>query len=304
MQRNLVEYTDQDYYHSAVIRPPKDFQYFEADTRHTRIVVDSRVRDKSLFPNPNNYEITFEDDINDVREARLVSMEIPMPSYLVNSYFNKIYFTVGAAEYVATVATGDYSASAFSTALQAALDAMLPATFDVAYDSRLDSYEIRSTVAFSVTFGKSVPDPANPALTVWVEHENHLAMLMGFSSQKNYDSEADPSVPAYPNLLRSEFRRNFEYNNYLIMDIDQFDVLKSIDRDLNKSFAIIPKEYSKLNVADEANIVKTFSPPIGRLAKLRIKFYDRFGNPYDFQNMDHRFELVVTSFKQRRKYNV
>ena len=86
------------------------------------------------------------------------------------------------------------------------------------------------------------------------------------------------------------------------MSIEQFDLLKSIDRDLNKSFAMIPKMYQNLSIADSAKYKKNFSPPIPKLAKLRIKFFDRFGNPYDFQNVDHRFELLITSAKQRRKY--
>ena len=33
-----------------------------------------------------------------------------------------------------------------------------------------------------------------------------------------------------------------------------------------------------------------------------ITFYDRFNNLYDFQNIDHRFEILFKSHKQRRKY--
>lgn len=301
MQHTIVDYNEDDYYQSAVIRPPKDFKFFEADTRHTRIIVDSRIRDKSLFPNPNNYEIPLEDDINDVREARLVSMEIPMPMYLINPHFNKLYFRIASIDYVATVPSGDYSAVELAAAIEAAMNELVPTVvvgdFKVTYNARLDNFEIRCESAFTLLFGETVS-------SAWIEKPNALSMLLGFSAHKNYYSEVDAADASFPNLVRSEYRRNFEYNNYLIMDIDQFDVLKSVDRDLNKSFAVIPKDYSLLNIADEASIIKTFSPPIGRLAKLRIKFYDRFGNPYDFQNMDHRFELIVTSFKQRRKYNM
>lgn len=283
----MLEFKDTDYYHNAVIQPPKDFTFIDNESKFTRIVVDSRVRDKTLFPYPNSYEINFEDDINDVKSCRLLYIDIPMPQYLVNSNFNAVYFSVGATSYTATIPIGDYTASALATAITTAMNAALPATFQVSYNTLLDNYVFNATVAFTLLFnGKSNP----------------LSSLLGFSEKKDYASIADPSTPSFPNKVSAEFRKNFDYNNYVIMDIEQFDILKSIDRDLNKSFAIIPKNYSTISLWDEQGIIKNFSPPIGRLTKVRVKFYDRYGNLYDFQNMDHRFELLFTSFKQRRKY--
>jgi hypothetical protein len=284
---SMLEFQDADYYQNAVIQPPKDFTFVENDNKTARIVIDSRVRDKGLFPNPNSYEIVFEDDINDVKQCRLLYIDIPMPQYLVNSNYNTLYFSVGLTSYVATIPLGDYTSTSLATAVTTAMNVALPATFEVSYNSLLDNYAFNSTVAFTLLFnGKTNP----------------LSSLLGFSEKKDYASSADPSTPLFPNKVSAEFRRHFDYNNYVIMDIEQFDILKSIDRDLNKSFAIIPKNYSTMSLWDEQGIVKNFSPPLGRLTKLRIKFYDRYGNPYDFQNMDHRFELLFTSFKQRRKY--
>lgn len=283
----MTDFCDDDYYQHALIKPPKDDSFADNSSKYTRIVIDSRVRNKTLFSNPNDYEIPFEDDINDCYSAKLLYVDIPFPMYLINSNFNKIYFKVGATSYTATIASGDYAAPAdLATAITTAMNAALPATFQVTYNSRLDNFNFNATTSFTLVF----TNVTNP-----------LYQLLGFN-QKNYVSSADPGTPAYPNLIASEFRKNYDYNNYIIMDIDQFDLLKSVDRDLNKSFAIIPKNYNNLNICDEFGIEKFFSPPIPRMTKIRVRLYDRFGNPYDFQNMDHRFEILVTSFKQRRKY--
>lgn len=282
-----MDLCEEDYYQHALIKPPKDDTFADNSSKYTRIVIDSRVRNKTLFPKQNDYEIPFEDDINDCYSAKLLYIDLPFPMYLINSNFNKLYFKVGATSYTATIAQGDYSAPAdLATAMTTAMNAALPSTFQVTYNSNLDNFKFNANTAFTLVFS-NVSNPLN--------------QLLGFSD-KDYTSVADPSTPAYANLVASEFRKNYEYNNYIIMDIDQFDLLKSIDRDLNKSFAIIPKNYSTLNICDEFAIEKFFSPPIARMTKLRVRFYDRFGNPYDFQNMDHRFEILVTSFKQRRKY--
>jgi hypothetical protein len=103
-------------------------------------------------------------------------------------------------------------------------------------------------------------------------------------------------------MIKSAFRKNFDFNNYAVMFIDQFEVNKNLNNPLNKSFAIIANDYNSLNIADEANIVKNFAPPINKITKMKISFYDRYGNPYDFQNIDHRFEILFKSHKQRRKY--
>lgn len=276
---------EEDFYKKAVIKFPED--YVDEETKYTRVVVDSRVRNKNLFPNPNSYEIPFEDDINDVKTAKLIYMDIPMSLYLINENFNTIYFNINSISYMATIPTGNYNATELASEMQTQMNAIttsasVATSFTVTYNTRLDKFTFSSTLlAFSLLFAN------NP---------RNLASLLGFSDIKaQYTSDINRDIT-------SEFRINLNYNNYIIMDIEQFDMLKSIDRDLNKSFAMIPSSSTNLNIIDELNIIKHFSPSIPRLNKLRVRLYDRFGNPYDCQNMDHRFEITFTSFKQKRKY--
>jgi len=276
---------EEDFYKKAVIKFPED--YVDEETKYTRVVVDSRVRDKTLFPNPNYYDVPFEDDINDVKTAKLIYIDIPMSLYLINANFNTIYFNINSNSYMATIPNGNYTATELATIITSQMNATVSAasvatTFTVSYIPRLDNFTFESDrLAFSLLFAGK---PRN------------LAILLGFSDMKTqYTSDTNREIS-------SEFRKNFNYNNYIIMDIEQFDMLKSIDRDLNKSFAMIPNSSTNLNIIDELNIIKHFSPSIPRLNKLRVRLYDRFGNPYDCQNMDHRFEIVFTSFKQKRKY--
>ena len=280
-QSSLTNYEDNDYARYSVIKPPAEF--FGDNQKITRLVIDSRVRDVSLFPNPNDYEVPFEDDINDVISAQLVYIDVPFVNYLINKYFNQLLVSIGGTDYTVTLMTGDYTDATLLTELQNQLDVSLGSgTITVVYVARTDSYSFSSVNPFTFKF---------------VGQQNTLAMLLGFDRSKNYNSSGSG-----PYTLASSFRRNLNYNNYIIMDMDQFDVLKSIDRDLNRSFAMIPRIYDNLNLSDKPKYVKYFSPTIPRLNKLRVRFYDRYGNPYDFQNQDHRFEIEVKSFKQKRKY--
>lgn len=86
------------------------------------------------------------------------------------------------------------------------------------------------------------------------------------------------------------------------MNIDQFDILKSNNNDIHRTTAIIIDNYSNINMGDTPHLIKKFTPPISRLSRIKVSFTDKFGNPYDFQNMDHRIELIFKSFTQKRKY--
>lgn len=282
-QQKLTQFEDSDYAKYSVIKPPAEFR--GDNEKYTRVVVDSRIRNKSLFPNPNDYEVPFDDDINDVIKAQLIYIDLPFSTYLVNTNFNKVVVNIGGVDKIAVLSTGDYDTTSFTTELQAALDraTVTPSTITASYVQRTDSFKFTSASAFTIKF---------------VNQTNTLALLLGFADNKDY-----PATNTGSNYeLVASFRRNFNYNNYIIMDIDQFDLLKSIDKELNKTFAIIPKNYDVLNMAEDAQYTKRFSPAIPKLNKLRVRFYDRFGNNADFQNMDHRFELLITSFKQKRKY--
>ena len=38
---------------------------------------------------------------------------------------------------------------------------------------------------------------------------------------------------------------------------------------------------------------KRWTPPLGRVARIAVAFTDLDGTPYDFQNQDHRLELLM-----------
>ena len=81
------------------------------------------------------------------------------------------------------------------------------------------------------------------------------------------------------------------------------NVKQSINNVFNKAFGIIPSDFSNLQIGDVYSIKKSFSPPMPRIDRLRIRFTDVYGNPYDFQNKEHLLEFAFYSHKNIRKYN-
>lgn len=264
--------------HALIMPPDKDLHDF--DKRMTRIVVDSLFRDPQ-YKNQNDYYFVFDDDINDVVSAKLLCIDIPFSSYLINAYFNTLYISLdGVNEIQVSLTQGNYDKPGLAAMMKSRLNAVIGNYhFDVTYNTLLDKYEFSAHHDFHLFFeGKT----------------NSLEDLLGFRKQ-NYSS--------INNIIIAPFRCNFEFNNYIVMCIDQFDNNKSNNKPLNKSFAVINKNFSDLNTYTDIDIIKSFNPPLARLAKIHVTFFDRYGNPYDFQNMDHRFEIMLQSLKQRRKYH-
>lgn len=106
----------------------------------------------------------------------------------------------------------------------------------------------------------------------------------------------------YTGLIRAPYRRNFNRDRYIVMNLDNVDLHHSITPILDKSFAIINSAEWSLNNDYSDDNVRTFNPPMASLRKLRIRFVDYDGYEYDFQNQDHRLELIFASLRNTRLY--
>lgn len=273
MQQNF------DYEKSAVIRPPPED--VQALSRFTRVVVDSKDRNMELFPTPTQYEVPLEDDIEDVIGAEIVIADVPFSSYLVNQYNNTFILS---SIYTISIPHGDYTPVSLSQIVaQVMNDAQTEQTFQVTYDSITDKFTISSNMPFSLEFG-----------------ENNTYMKNGFGRMFGFGPNT--YVANNLNTIIAPYRKNFTHANYIIMHIDQMSVNNSVNNATHKSFAVLQRNYTQLNIYTPLTIKKTFNPPIGRLSKLRISFKDYDGNPYDFQNYEHRLDILFESRKHLRRY--
>jgi hypothetical protein len=293
MQAIIMQPMDFDFANSAVIRPPADTMAAAAqDRRYTRFVVDSRDRNRVTFPSPSSYDIAMDEDIDDVLTAELLRADVPFSGYLIHAQNATLTLTFNNANVQVTLDQGDYaSGSELATELQRALHAAIGVTtddvFTVTHDTRKDKLTIESASAntFALTF-----------LSLG------QAKIFGFD-QANV---AYSATAAAPFVLVSPYRVDLNAHKYLVLRIDTMSVNHSINNIINKSFAILPRDVGSSsgdrNSLRLLDIKKYFNPPVAKLSKLRIAFFDYDGNPYDFQNQDHYFELLFTSFKHTRRY--
>lgn len=273
--------------HVASDEPP--FVY-----KSTTVIVDSRDRDVAIFPNPASYDISIDEELQDVTTLELVGAEVPMVAYLVSSNKNdRFYFSwtgsqVPPQDTQVVIRAGDYSPAELASEIQSVMNAAASdaGAFRASYVSRTDNFQIRSKQPFSLRF----------------EGGAGISRLLGFAGNASIASVADVATdPLYSACVSSTYRRDFESNRYAVLHIEPAYVnYSSCNTTINKSFAIIPRKGTDMNLCAEHLRSKTFNPPIPKFAKLRISIYDRDGQLYDMQNRDHRLELRFTCIRQKK----
>jgi hypothetical protein len=121
--------------------------------------------------------------------------------------------------------------------------------------------------------------------------EKSIYRVLGFAREDLVLSANEEKTLAYPVHLKPE--------RFIAMYLQQAKNYNSPNNNLHQCFAIINGEKGQTY---DQNIVKRFNPPIASYKILKFKFVDYYGNPYDFQNKDHRFELEIVCLKQTRMY--
>lgn len=269
-----------DFESSAIIRPPADV-FKNIPNKYTRVCIDSRDRDKNSYPNSNKYVLHLDNEIEDVVSGEIILIQIPFSNYMINKNNNRLFVSVSDTNIDTEVVLeiGDYDKMSLQNELNVKLS---PFDIIVSYNVRLDKFIFQGTGSFKLKF---MPN-------------NCLPCILGFSDSKlEYVSDST-------NTITSLYRLNLNCDNSIIMFIETMNIIVSSNNHVNKCTYIVSRNDNLLNT--KSNVIpikKYFNPLIPRLTKLTLKFTDPYGNLYDFQNQDHRIEILFESKKQLNKYS-
>jgi len=293
--KGLLHDTHFDFSNSAIIKPNQ--QGFdkgrEVLKKYHPIVIDSRDRNISRFPEPSKYVIDLDDQIEDVIAAELVVANIPVKQYVVNDT-NDAFACIldDTTELVIRIPHGNYAPEQLAVRLKQELDRKTTGQeVRIQYDALRDKFSFQSSDPFRLDFEKRTTKA----------YPFNMGKLLGFPS-RIFDAKLDADDSQFK--IEAPYRKNFEETNYALLKITGFNVYKSDNQMIDRTFAVIPFQRLDQNIASEVQTIrKDFNPPIPRLSKLQISFVDRNGNPIDFQNHDHYFIIRLESFKNTRKYS-
>jgi hypothetical protein len=274
------------------------------DTKDIRVVIDSRTRNQQTHPSPAAYEVSLPDDLHTVHSARLLYAQMPFSSYAVpagEAQNVTVVVQTAPTPAQATTATGTLPSGDFETgaqvaaALQGALNGIgivvtdgsnidRQQTFAVSHDAVRVAFNIRSThtFAFDTTRLTSVATTAR---------------LLGFPSNSagaTYASTLADDGTIFKHFLATPYRRCTDPRPYIVMRMQGCDTLNSPSPAAHRAFAIIPRTNPSIAFDDLYPFKKSWTPPLARVSRIRVAFTDPDGMPYDFQNQDHRIDILFT----------
>ncbi len=148
----------------------------------TPIFIDSRDRDLSLYPRPNNYKIHLGKIFSNVKRVSIKGCEIPNTEQLIRDFpasrtNNKIYWTNedDLSSYIATIPPGNYQPEALQTNIQIAMNNIKRSdgtnhNFTVIVDT------VANVVSFSSLVVTQIPNSFSAtagSTLIIVNHPNH-----------------------------------------------------------------------------------------------------------------------------------
>ena len=291
---------------SLLIQKPKEFDKLIDDTykynnnflKTYHLVIDSRDRNTTLYPNNYNYQIDLDRPYTDVVAVELVSANIPKTEYLINDSNNKIHFSDDGTEYVATITNGNYTISTLVTAIKNAMETVGTSTFTVTNDSVTNKITIVSSGStFSLLFNGGSETYGETTRTTYPE--SSAAEIIGFSK-----SDFTGAL-----TYTGDFQYNLNGPTYVLLEIDDFDNINGVhNTTISNAFAKIMLDtssnssYKFFKSQSDYIAKKEFTPLLGKLNQMNIKFRNHNGSFYDFGNLPHTLYFKIITLNQAQGY--
>jgi hypothetical protein len=242
------------------------------------LLVDSRDRDPTKYPNAHTYRVTLPEAIRNVSSARLVSAEIPGTFYVFTSQRGNTSLTVsgGGATHTVTIPDGNYSASTMITTLESGINTAFSGdgvTFDVTLSETTMRYTIRCL--------------SHPLSTVSVDCEtgvstNHFMWGLGYYLGFNKETLSGTGSVTAPGVL------NLRPESYILVKIRNLNAVSECglegSGELRTVFAKIPFVVSSfgINFYDKLLSDNIINPIQEKIEWLDIELVFHDGTPVEF----------------------
>lgn len=286
--------------------PTKDLS--DPVTRKVRLVISSADRNLTSYPSPSKYVVKFDQPYTDVSSLTLISAQVPLTAYQISDSNNVLTFRLSQETFTALIPHGDYEPPPLlAEAIQDAMNkaANLPGLFKVTYVPFRDHFSFSSFSSFHLLFDGGLK-PYGPQIPIEfgisrdefgiagdrsiTYPDSSIAKAIGFGP-KDYEAQQD----AMDYVLNSEFRRDAT-KKVAVIYVDGADVNHSLNDAFNRSYVVIGDRQAELaHWLPDRQVTKSYNPPQGSLAEIRIRINDINGKPYDCQNHDHRLEFLLTT---------
>lgn len=110
----------------------------------------------------------------------------------------------------------------------------------------------------------------------------------------------------FSGYVQSPFRKDFSLDRYVILKIRYAHKIDSENSASQNSFAIIPFSFiidmAKTDDYSDSLWLRSFNPPLPKLAELSFQFLNYNGSTYNFQGQEVTMQFVIETLNQSIKY--
>ena len=277
------------------------------------LVIDSKDRDKSRFPDQNKYSITLNPGYADIASIELISARIPLGYNITNNNLSISWQIGSGAIMTCSIEPGNY------TYIVNVLDAIIAAmnlvagagTFSGIVLDYSDKIQITGPSAFKLLFAGESFRTSNDFIVDQFGNKayvgryntkylaNSIGSILGFDA-KDYASDSGNNVISpWPGTLQ-----NGSYLSLFLNRRINFGNIDSSSSVLNKSFCVFETDlgmirYTKMITEPIKRYTKYFPDAIPSLDVLDIEFIGSDGRPYNFNGQDHLLIFEIKNLSRK-----
>jgi hypothetical protein len=255
------------------------------------INIDSRFRNKTLYPNPGNYTYFFDDQFKNISYIRLSSIELPNMYYSFNNKYLNTSFKIIIDDNILNVIIpdGNYTSDIMINKIQELLNIINSTNdtnFSISWDNINYKITIFNTTPFSLEFNNE-----NSIL-------HSLGYYLGFRySDDNYLAENQGTTYLDGLLLyywQSNTFLDVTKDEYLFLKINDYGVIYNDFRDkrLLAKIIMFDTQYIVDNGSNFLTKMYKFKQPIN-ISKLEIELISPLGYTIDMNDIDFSFTLEL-----------
>lgn len=241
--------------------------------RSQYVVIDSSLRNKTLYPSPSKYSVNLDENYKYITSVELVSSCVPTIDLVkIVSGTNDTLVVDGTP---VTIAAGEYTGEELADSLELAINATSLSGFIVNFNESSNKLEFENdTGAYTLDIAGNMADTLG------------LKRLV-------------PSALSAPYGATTQYKLEIQNCPYVMLRIGQLEHFRttSSNAGIRDAFALIniKRRFAEETVMLENTNIKHFNPVLPRLSKLNIEFVRPDNTLHDFRNRDHVLIFKITT---------
>jgi len=298
------------------------------DLIYKDFIIESNRRNATQYPNPNNYTVNLNCNLQKVYKAELIDAYIPAatdPSVYITATNNVFAFTFNSVSYSVVVQPGTYFSPTYLAQEISRLIALIPISgLSVQFSQNLNRYQFVNSTSYGLTLNVGVANSITPVMQfttgintsgpVIVKQDQYNNFYVATATAGQYGSVAINADPIFSNCILSDLVLT-DGRIYLSLGNQLNGDTASQVTNYNSSITNVPPFFCQLpnNASVSSGTVKTmlgnpavysstqfYNPLVNNINQFNVSWYGEEGKLLTIQ--EHSFTIRVFYFQKRSTY--